>query len=288
VKFLRYILELSNWYRDWGLVNTAAVEADRLGFWGIAMPDHYLRAEGRDDATLDSWFALAHLASTTKTVHVGTMVTPIPFRPPAILAKMVATLDVISNGRTFLGVGAGWSRREFEAYGQWDGPAVRVSRTEEGVRLILSLWTERKTDFQGKYYRSKEGVLQPKPIQKPHPPLLFGGSGPRMLKLAAKYGDIIFLPPEIKPSLKEAKDTILKAAKESKRTTPFSFAGTSPSNIGGVSDSKYDRKRHGEEILEAEKNGCEYFVLTFPEDELLRSMSEFAREMMPNNRKTEN
>ena len=104
---MNYTLELSNWYRDWGLVKEAAIEADNLGFWGIAMPDHYLRAEGRDDATLDSWFALAHLASITNKIHVGTMVTPIPFRPPAFLAKMVATSDVISSGRTYLGIGAG-------------------------------------------------------------------------------------------------------------------------------------------------------------------------------------
>ncbi len=97
-KFVKYILELSNWYRDWELVKEAAIEADKLGFWGIAMADHYLRAEGRDDATLDSWFALAHLASRTKAIHVGTLVTPIPFRSPTILAKMVATLDIISNG----------------------------------------------------------------------------------------------------------------------------------------------------------------------------------------------
>jgi alkanesulfonate monooxygenase SsuD/methylene tetrahydromethanopterin reductase-like flavin-dependent oxidoreductase (luciferase family) len=280
VKSVKYILELSHLYRDWELTKKAAIEADRLGFWGIAMPDHYLRAKGRDDATLDSWFALAHLASRTSAIHVGTMVTPIPFRPPAILAKMVATLDVVSNGRTFLGVGAGWSKREFEAYSEWNDPVVRVSKTEEGIKLILSLWTERKTEFHGKYYHSKGGILEPKPIQKPHPPLLFGGSGPRMLKLAGTYGDIIFLPPEIKPSINDAKAIVRKAAKESKRTTRFAFAATSPSNIGGNSDSKYDPKTHLEAVLEAQKNECDYFVLSFPEDALLKSVSDFARNMM--------
>jgi len=102
-----------------------------------------------------------------------------------------------------------------------------------------------------------------------------------MLKLAGAYGDIIFLPPEIKPSFNQAKDIVLKAAKETKRTTRFSFAATSPSNIGGASDSKYDRRKHREAVLEAEKNGCEYFVLSFPEDGLFKSMSDFARDMMP-------
>jgi len=101
-----------------------------------------------------------------------------------------------------------------------------------------------------------------------------------MLKLAGKYGDIIFLPPEIKPSFNEAKGLVLKAAKESERTTRFSFAATSPSNRGGGSDSKYDPKALGEAVLEAEKNGCEYFVLSFPEDGLLKSMSDFARNVM--------
>jgi len=183
---MKFILSLSNWYRHWELVSAAAIRADELGFWGLAMPDHYLRAQGRDDATLDSWIGLCHLASKTSAIHVGTMVTPIPFRPPAILAKMVSTVDVISMGRTFLGVGAGWSRREFEAYSEWNEPSVRVAKTEEGLRLILDFWTKDKVEFQGKYYHAIGGVLEPKPIQKPHPPLLFGGLSRRMLQLAGK------------------------------------------------------------------------------------------------------
>ena len=77
--------------------------------------------------------------------------TPISFRPPAILAKMISTLDVISNGRTFLGVGAGWSKREFETYSKWSEPKVRVDKTEEGLNMILSFWTDKKVNFEGKY-----------------------------------------------------------------------------------------------------------------------------------------
>ena len=277
---MKFILSLSNWYRNWELVSAAAIRADELGFWGLAMPDHYLRAQGRDDATLDSWIGLCHLASKTSAIHVGTMVTPIPFRPPAILAKMVSTVDVISMGRTFLGVGAGWSRREFEAYSEWNEPSVRVAKTEEGLRLILDFWTKDKVEFQGKYYHAIGGVLEPKPIQKPHPPLLFGGLSRRMLQLAGKYGDIVFLPPLDRLSFIEAKDIVLRAAKESKRTTKFSFASDSPVDKGEQGPPKYDLDRFRSAALEAEKNECGYFVLSIPENGLIDSVNDFARNVM--------
>lgn len=133
------------------------------------------------------------------------MATPIPFRPPGILAKMVATVDLLSSGRTILGVGAGWSRTEFEGYNEWVSGKTRVDRTEEGVKLILRLWQEDKVDFQGKFYSAKAAVLDPKPLQKPHPPLLFGGFSPRMLRLAGRYGDLCFIPPWIKIPFESAK-----------------------------------------------------------------------------------
>jgi len=181
---LKFIVGPTNWHENWELSNRAAMKAEGLGFWGLSMPDHYLRSGGRNAGTLDSWFALAHLASKTNVIHVGTMVTPIPLRPPPRLAKMVSTVDLISNGRTFLGVGAGCLRIEFEAYSEWNESSIRVSKTEEGLKLILDLWTKEKVEFHGKYYRADGGVLEPKPIQKPHPPILFGGSGSRMLRLA--------------------------------------------------------------------------------------------------------
>ena len=119
-------------------------------------------------------------------MRIGTLVTPIPFRPPGILAKIVSTLDVISSGRAILGVGAGWSQTEFEGYSEWTDGKTRVDKTEEGVQLILKLWQEAKVEFQGKFYKAKGAILDPKPVQKPHPPLLFGGVSPRTLRLAGQ------------------------------------------------------------------------------------------------------
>src|SRR3989442_147583 len=96
------------------------------------------------DSTLESWIALTYIAAKTQNIKLGTIVTPIPFRPPAILAKMVATMDVLSSGRAILGVGAGWSQTEFEGYSTWDDPKTRVDKTREGVELILQLWQKPK------------------------------------------------------------------------------------------------------------------------------------------------
>jgi len=278
---LKFILGLTNWHEYWELTKRAATKAEELGFWGVSMPDHYVRAGRLNAGTLDSWLALTHLASQTRVVHVGTMVTPIPFRPPALLAKMVSTVDVISDGRTFLGVGAGWSRGEFEAYSEWNDSSIRVSKTEEGVRLIRDLWTKEKVEFQGKYYHSKGGVLEPKPIQKPHPPFLFGGSSPRMLRLAGKYANIVFLPPDMNLDFIEAKTIVLNAAKKNKRTSKFSFAAGSPISPEKHGPPKYDSESLRQALLEADKNGCEYFDFSVPENGLLDSMSDFARKVMP-------
>src|SRR5437773_11326064 len=107
-----------------------------------------------------------------------------------MLAKIVSTLDLLSNGRTILGVGAGWSQTEFEGYSEWSSNKIRVDKTREGLDLILKLWTQEKVDFKGKLYQAKGAVLDPKPVQKPHPPLLFSGIGHRMLRMTVEHAYI--------------------------------------------------------------------------------------------------
>ena len=117
--------------------------SDQLGYWGFVMPDHYMLApEWGGNSTLDTWIALTYLASKTEKIRLGTLVTPIPLRPPAILAKMIATLDIISNGRVVVGIGVGWSQTEFEGYSEWNDPRVRVNKTKEGLELMIKLWLD--------------------------------------------------------------------------------------------------------------------------------------------------
>ena len=143
--------------------------------------------EGPD--TLDAWTLLAYVAGSTSSIRLGTVVTPIPFRPPAQLAKVVATLDVLSGGRSTLGVGAGWHRPEFDGFSKWEPAGVRVDLTAEALDLMTRLWTGESVDFEGRHYSASGAHVAPAPRQKPHPPLWFGTRGRRMMELAARYGD---------------------------------------------------------------------------------------------------
>ncbi|MGC1583433.1 MAG: LLM class flavin-dependent oxidoreductase, partial [Candidatus Acidiferrales bacterium] len=236
-KNLKFLVIGGNQYREWKSIMGAVTVADQLGYWGFVMPDHYMLApEWGGNSTLDTWIALTYLASKTEKIRLGTLVTPIPLRPPAILAKMIATLDIISNGRVVVGIGAGWSQTEFEGYSEWNDPRVRVNKTKEGLELMIKLWldydSKSKTDanpisFQGKYYHSKNAVLAPKPVQKPYPKLLFGGTGLRMLKLAGIYSDICCIPNWINSgndSYENAKEIVLDTARKYNREDKISFA----------------------------------------------------------------
>ncbi|HEV2119964.1 MAG TPA: LLM class flavin-dependent oxidoreductase [Candidatus Bathyarchaeia archaeon] len=279
---MRFILSgIGNWYSGWKLMEEAVPEAERLGFYGFVMPDHYMWGPGAGgDSTVDTWIALSFLASRTERIRLGTLVTPISFRPPGMLAKMVATLDVLSHGRTILGVGAGWSQTEFEGYGEWYEPRVRVERAKEGLSLILKLWLEDKVNFHGKYYQAKNAVLEPKPVQKPYPPLLFGGFSRRMLRMAGEYGDICFVCPWIeKVSYQEAKDIVLKAARRHSRQDKIRFAQGGDATVP-IADH-YDSKTYTTKVEEAQQNGNEYFVVPFPRETYLASMRDFAKNVMP-------
>ncbi len=113
---MRFILAGGNELSEWELMRTVVPEADELGFWGFVIPDHYMWTDKQGNKSLDAWTLLSYLAAKTRTIRLGTLVTLIPLRPPAQLAKTVTTLDILSHGRAILGVGAGWLQSEFEAY----------------------------------------------------------------------------------------------------------------------------------------------------------------------------
>jgi alkanesulfonate monooxygenase SsuD/methylene tetrahydromethanopterin reductase-like flavin-dependent oxidoreductase (luciferase family) len=279
-----FLAGLGNWYKELDIVKEAILEADRLGFDGALVPDHYMwgsrepsRRRPDDYVTLDSWVLLTYLAAKTEQIRLGTRVTPIPFRPPGMLAKMVSTLDILSNGRVILGVGAGWSKEEFEGYSEWNGPKIRVDKTFEGLELIVKLWTQKEVTFEGKYYRAKAAVLEPKPVQKPYPTLLFGSSGDRMLRLAGKYGNICYIPHTQTPEeFEEGKKKVLRVAERLNRTDKIAFM------IGELSRISYDQKEYFRRVEEAIEVGASYFQASFPRNELLiNSVRRFAGEIIP-------
>jgi alkanesulfonate monooxygenase SsuD/methylene tetrahydromethanopterin reductase-like flavin-dependent oxidoreductase (luciferase family) len=141
---------------------------------------------------LESFTSLAAVAAITESTRLGVLVLSNPMRNPSLLAKMAATLDVISGGRLEFGIGAGNNRNnEFEAYGiPIDPPGVRVKKLDEALRLIKRLWTQDEVTFKGRYYQTKEAVCEPKPVQKPHPPITVGGRGEQLtIRTMARRAD---------------------------------------------------------------------------------------------------
>lgn len=155
--------------------------------------DHYLNLDGQhpERGSLDAWGTLNALAAVTSTLRLGTMVSPASFRHPSILAKLVVTADHVSGGRVELGLGAGWHQREHEAYGFPFLPTRdRMDVLEEQLEVMLGTWTEEPFSFTGEHYQLTECDAQPKPVQRPHPPLIIGGmAGPRSAALAARFAD---------------------------------------------------------------------------------------------------
>lgn len=175
-------LTLFNQIRD------VVLECERLGYDSVWLDDH-LMFEKR--GILECWTTLSALAASTSKIRLGTMMLCNGFRNPAVLAKMTATLDVISNGRLEFGIGAGAQKDEHVAYGiPFLKPYARISRLKEAVEIIKKMWTEEKTSYEGKYYRTSEAVCEPKPVQKLHPPITIGGSGEKFtLKVVAQHAD---------------------------------------------------------------------------------------------------
>lgn len=168
------------------------LEAEKLGFDSAWLYDHFFPIIGDPSGPChEGWTALSALAALTSKIHCGIMVTGNTYRNPAVLAKMGATVDVLSNGRLSMGLGAAWFELEHNAY---DIPfytvGQRIRRCDEACEIIKRLWSEEKVNFDGKYYKIKDAYCNPKPAQKPRPPLMIGGQGEKlMLRVVAKHAD---------------------------------------------------------------------------------------------------
>jgi len=163
----------------------AVVDAGLDGLWA---PDHFILGPHQEE--YEVWTLMAALAERTDDVDLGPLVGAVTYRNPALLAKMVTTLDHLSEGRVMLGLGAGWHREEHERYG-YEFPEVntRVDMLEEGLEVITRMFTEEAPSFDGEHYSIDGAYNQPKPVQDPHPPIVIGGAGARMLRLTARWAD---------------------------------------------------------------------------------------------------
>ena len=177
---------------DYDSIRKIALECESLGYDSLWAMDHLMWGDFNKGSVFEAWALLSALAVETKSIKLGPLVACNSFRNPTLTAKIASTIDIISKGRLIFGYGAGWKEEEYGAYGyRFGDPVTRVKQMREGITLIKKLWTQEKTTFKGEFYEAKEAICKPKPMQKPHPPIMIGGGGEKYtLKVAAEIGNI--------------------------------------------------------------------------------------------------
>jgi F420-dependent oxidoreductase-like protein len=174
---------------SWSEWLALARAAEAAGLDGFFRSDHYSSFHGAPDAALDAWSTIAALGPLTQRIRLGTLVSPVTFRHPSVLARVVATADQISGGRVEVGMGAGWHEREHRQNG-FPFPPVgeRFAELEEQVDIVVRSWMGQPFDHRGKHYSLRQQQALPRPVQSPHPPLIVGGQGrPRSIDLAVRH-----------------------------------------------------------------------------------------------------
>ena len=174
----------------WPTMVGLANEIESLGYESLWVYDHFHTVpEPNQEVTYEAWTLMAALAATTETVRLGQMCTCNTYRPPSYLAKVAASIDVISGGRLEMGIGAGWYEHEHDGYGyEFLSPAGRLGMLREGIEIMKGMWTEDVFDYDGKYYTLKGAISQPKPVQDPHIPVWVAGGGEQItLNIAAEH-----------------------------------------------------------------------------------------------------
>lgn len=266
--------------------------ADELGFDTLWIGDHFYLPRDFYEKTggdpnrpnkLDAWTLLSAVSSQTRRIRLGARVSPLPFYKPGRLAKIVATVDIISGGRVNFGVGAGWFRDEAVSYGIWWGKhGERISRMLEALEIILKLWTEEdKVTYKGRYYTVTEAPFWPKPLQKPHPPVWLGGSSNEIVNVAAKYGDGI-LPLSNFPLEKfvDLVNRIAKATKDRARKISLAPSFTYPNGLG---EKPQEWLSKIEKYIRA---GADAIIIDFsmthvPPDKAVSMLKEFSKIIFP-------
>jgi len=190
---IQFDLSGSQLFTTWDEILNVALAAERLGFYAYHSDDHMLPIAGSDPTRecLEGWTLLPAIAMKTERIRLGVMVTGNTYRHPVMLARVATAVDHISRGRLDFGIGSGWSALDHHPYGISFPPfGQRVEALDEALQIIRMLWTQKLSDFEGKHYKLNKAPLEPKPVQKPHPPILLGGSSEGLLRLTARHANI--------------------------------------------------------------------------------------------------
>ncbi len=190
-----------------------ALKAEKLGYDAGYVYDHFIPYYGNNHTVsfFEAYTLLSGIASVTSKLRIGQVVTCNSYRHPSLLAKITSTLDVISNGRLEFGIGAGWFEYEYASYGyKFDDAMYRIQQLDESLTIIKKMWQNTKSTFKGKHYSIKNAICNPKPIQNPHPPVMVGGAGSKLIEVVAKHATR-YNHPFGTPEILDEKINLLKA-----------------------------------------------------------------------------
>ena len=259
-----------------------AQAAEKAGFSSIWVMDHFFQLGKVKDPMLEGYSTLSYLAGVTKRVKLGTLVTGVVYRYPGILVKTVTTLDVLSGGRAYLGIGAAWFEREARGLGVPFPPIKeRFEQLEETLKIAKQMWSGEVEPFEGDKYKLAEPITVPQPISKPHPPIMIGGAGEKKtLRFVAKYGDACNLFPMggtkvISDKLKVLKHHCEEIGRpyEDIEKTSLSMVNISPKRMSGGDVIKICR-----DLADA---GVEQAIFNMPNPHHITPLEIFGDEIIP-------
>lgn len=293
--------------QTWERIRSVAQAADTFGFDSLWFVDHMWMRGMPDLDHLEAWTLMSATAALTQRLRIGTLVLCNSYRNPALLAKMASSLDRVSNGRFVLGLGAGWMEEEYHAYGYPFPPIrVRLEQLEEALQVIKRLFTEPRASFQGKYYTINDAPNQPKPLQRPHPPILVGGAGERkLLRIVAEHADIWNCPNNVAALLPQRLESLRRHCEAVGRNPDEIEVSEQCVFVLGKDEADLQQKMAAakallghtfdiertalagtpEQLIEAIRNrhaqGVSFFIALFGDLNQPETLELFAREVMP-------
>jgi F420-dependent oxidoreductase-like protein len=260
-----------------------AQTADQGGFYSLWVMDHFFQMEMLGSAELnmlESYSTLSYLAAVTEKVKLGTMVTGVIYRHPGVLLKTVSTLDVLSGGRAYLGIGAAWYEREALGLGvPYPETTERFERLEETLQIAHQMWAEKIAPFDGKHYHLKETLNHPQPISQPHPPILIGGVGEKKtLRFVAQYADACNLFAQIGIDTMREKLTVLKQHCDDLGRPYEQIEKTSLDTVNLATTSPAEVLTKLRQLADI---GIQQAIFNMPNAETITPLEVFAREIIP-------
>ncbi len=274
-----------------------ALEAEAAGFGRVFYTDHLLNphveSDGLPELTVESWALISYLSARTSRIRLGTAITPMAVRPPALLSKQIATIDNLSGGRIDVGVGAGWAQGSFRLLNSDFGTAAsRAKRLREGIELMRRLWTEDRVDFNGEFYEADGAVVAPKPLQRPYPPLWLGGFRESMLQLAGELADG-WIPWHRPPAMfTECLETLRRYAQDAGRDPAAIVPGTvclvvpdklrdAPLNLGQGEPPNITVSTAAQAAATYEAAGAELFIaFLYPADDAPETVRQLGKRLL--------